>query len=74
MENTQNKQQFRIDTLGITYSLEENNEGAFVTLTEDDFEKIFTKIRELQIRVEELQDQVIEGLKRQALIKNILNS
>jgi hypothetical protein len=69
-----NKQDFEIESLGIKYTLNRTDEGNFITLTEDDFEKIFDKIRHLQTNVAELQEQMIEELKKLALIKNILNS
>jgi hypothetical protein len=69
-----NKQEFEIESLGIRYALERKEEGNFISMTEDDFEKIFDKIRELQSQVATLQDQMIEDLKKIALIKNILNS
>lgn len=69
-----NKQEFEIESLGIKYTLDRTEEGNFIILTEDDFEKIFDKIRHLQTNVADLQEQMIEELKKLALIKNILNS
>ena len=74
MENTPKREEFEIPSLGINYILETSETGNMVFLKEDDFEKLFEKLREMQEQVEELQNQVIEDLKKQALIKNILNS
>jgi len=66
-------QTFEIPALQIKYSLKKlENEIAMVELSENDFEKVFQKIRELQTQIAEVQDQLIEALKREALIKNIL--
>jgi uncharacterized protein YdcH (DUF465 family) len=73
METTQEKQVYEIKSLGIQYNMEQDGELKVIKLTEHDFEKIFDKIRELQNQIGDLQNQVIEELKKQALIKNILN-
>gem|GEM_PF-3282715 len=66
-------QTFEIPALQIKYSLKKlENKIAMVELSENDFEKVFQKIRELQTQIAEVQDQLIEALKREALIKNIL--
>lgn len=70
----ENKQEFEVESLGIRYALEETSEGKKIVLSEEDFEKVFSKLRELQVLVNDLQGQVIEDLKRQALIKNILST
>ncbi len=72
MEHT--KEEYEIPALGVKYILEKSEQGNLVSMPEEDFEKIFEKMKELQEKVNELQNQVIEDLKRQALIKNILNS
>lgn len=65
--------EFEIPALQIKYRLvTTDNQPAMVQLTEGDFEKIFQKIRDLQNQIGEVQDQLIEALKREALIKNIL--
>lgn len=65
--------EFEIPALQIKYRLvASESETTTVHLSETDFEKIFQKIRELQTQMGELQDQLIEALKREALIKNIL--
>lgn len=65
--------EFEIPALQIKYRLlTSEQEGKTVQLSETDFEKIFQKMRELQTQMGELQDQLIEALKREALIKNIL--
>ncbi|MDX2301667.1 MAG: hypothetical protein NW226_02650 [Microscillaceae bacterium] len=74
MDNTSKREEFEIPSLGIRYVLEQTETGNLVFLKEDDFERLFEKLRELQDQVTELQNQVIEDLKKQALIKNILNS
>ena len=67
-------QEFEIPALQIKYKLiTAENQPATVQLTETDFEKIFQKIRELQNQMGEIQEQLIEALKREALIKNILS-
>jgi hypothetical protein len=73
--NTENSVgELEIPALGIKYDLHAEERGKLITLSESDFEKIFVKLRELQDQVSELQEQLIEALKREALIKNILNS
>jgi hypothetical protein len=65
--------EFEIPALQIKYRLvATDNQSTMVQLTEGDFEKIFQKIRDLQNQIGEVQDQLIEALKREALIKNIL--
>ncbi|NJO00851.1 MAG: hypothetical protein HC880_03380 [Bacteroidia bacterium] len=73
MENNQNQEVFEIRSLGIKYQVETRDEKRYVVLLEDDFERIFDKMQQIQDKVSELQNQIIEELKRQALIKNILN-
>lgn len=73
MNMISNREEFEISALGITYAVEKTEQGRQVIIPEEDFEKIFEKMQELQDKVTELQHQVIEELKRQALIKNILN-
>ena len=66
--------EFEIPALQIKYRLiATENQAPIVQLSEADFEKIFHKIRELQVQMGEIQDQLIEALKREALIKNILS-
>jgi len=55
------------ESLGIKFSIEERDNRRFVVLEEEDFNKIFSKVYELQ-------EQVIKNLKQQALIRNILDS
>ncbi len=55
------------ESLGIKFSIEERNNQRFVVLEEDDFNKIFSKVYDLQ-------EQVIKNLKQQALIRNILDT
>lgn len=65
--------EFEIPALQIKYRLiASENQPPIVQLTEADFEKIFHKIRDLQTQMGDVQDQLIEALKREALIKNIL--
>ncbi len=73
MIDTSASQEFEITSLSIKYSLILlENQSKVVQLSETDFEKIFQKMQELQTQTGELQDQLIEALKREALIKNIL--
>lgn len=74
MENAQNKQEFEIEALGIKYVLEQTDTQKQIVISEGDFEKIFDTLRDLQNQVSDLQNQLIENLKKEALIKNILNS
>ncbi|OJJ19134.1 hypothetical protein BKI52_20175 [marine bacterium AO1-C] len=55
------------ESLGIKFSIEERDNQRFVVLEEDDFNKIFSKVYDLQ-------EQVIKNLKQQALIRNILDN
>lgn len=55
------------ESLGIKFSIEERDNTRFVVLEEEDFNKIFSKVYELQ-------EQVIKNLKKQALIRNILDN
>ncbi|HAS42079.1 MAG TPA: hypothetical protein DCS93_16480 [Microscillaceae bacterium] len=55
------------ESLGIKFSIEERDNQRFVVLEEEDFNKIFSKVYELQ-------EQVIKNLKQQALIRNILDN
>ena len=55
------------ESLGIKFSIEERDNKRFVVLEEDDFNKIFSKVYDLQ-------EQVIKNLKQQALIRNILDN
>jgi hypothetical protein len=74
MNFSQDKQLFEIESLGIHYYLTQTEEGKQIQITEADFEKLFDVIRDLQGQVADLQNQLIENLKKEALIKNILNS
>lgn len=69
MEN----KKFTIDALGIDYTLNETEDGNQIILSEQNFEKFFSHFNELQTQVEDLQNQLIESLKKQALIRNIIN-
>lgn len=55
------------ESLGIKFSIEERDNTRLVVLEEEDFNKIFSKVYELQ-------EQVIKNLKKQALIRNILDN
>ncbi len=74
MTNPSKTETFQIPSLGIVYEVVQSDSKRVVQMDEQDFEKLFNKLRELEDKVEDLQLQVIEDLKRQALIKNILNS
>lgn len=55
------------ESLGIKFTIEERDNQRFVVLEEEDFNKIFSKVYDLQ-------EQVIKNLKQQALIRNILDN
>lgn len=74
MNSEQNSGQFFIEAIGIGYTLERREEGEVVVIKKEDFEKIFEKMNEMQKHINELQSQLIEELKRLALIKNLLNA
>lgn len=58
---------YKDESLGIKFSIEERDDKRFVVLEEEDFNKIFSKVYDLQ-------EQVIKNLKQQALIRNILDN
>jgi hypothetical protein len=70
MEN----QIFTIESLDVQYQVKNTEEGNLIILTENNFEKLFNKLNQSQLQIEDLQAQLIEALKKQALIKNILNA
>ncbi|TAG93792.1 MAG: hypothetical protein EAZ20_01400 [Bacteroidetes bacterium] len=69
MEN----KKFTIETLGIDYHFNQTENGNQIILSEKDFEKIFSHLNQLEQQVEDLQNELIESLKKQALIRNIIN-
>lgn len=73
MEAQPKQEEYEIPALGIKYLLQKEESGNLIVIREDDFEKLFDRMNALQEKVNNLQNQVIEDLKRQALIKNILN-
>ncbi len=68
------KQSFKIETLDIEYDLLTNDDEKLIQLNEGDFNKLFAHIQALETQVEALQEALIKELKKQALIKNILNN
>ncbi len=64
---------FTIESLGVDYQFNQTEDGNEIILSEKNFEKIFSHLNQLETQVEELQNELIESLKRQALIRNIIN-
>jgi hypothetical protein len=66
-------QHFTIESLGISYEVQKTENEQKIVLSESDFEKLFSQLDQYQQQIEDLQAQLIEELKKQALIKNILS-
>lgn len=68
------KQSFKIESIDVKYDLLIGESEKLIQLSEADFNKLFEHIQTLELQVEQLQEELIKELKKQALIRNILNN
>ncbi len=67
-------QEFQVASLGIKYTLKDTENGKMAHISEEDLNKIFEALRESQEQIEDLQNHLIDELKKIALIRNIVIS
>ncbi len=68
------KKRFEITSINVQYDLLIAQEEKLIQMNEADFNKLFEHIQTLQTQIEVLQEELIKELKKQALIRNILNN
>lgn len=67
-------QELQVASLGIKYTLKETENGKMVHISEEDLNKIFDALRDSQDQIDNLQNHLIDELKKIALIRNIVVS